>query len=129
MPWFCVLEESAMTSSNDFEQFAKPPDGCDPEGDCGVIARLLFRDLMHAPVLADKASRNIIEMNCLVIHDDGSEARAPADMKCCWYNTNLLEYPRQAPHVAQALRYLEKRRAVMRHIAKPNWVRILLSER
>ena len=117
-----------MTSTNDFDQFGKPPDGCDPAGDSSVITRLLFRDLMHAPELADIASRSIIEMNCLVIHDDGSEARAPADMKCCWYNTKLLEYPGQAAHVAQALRYLDKRCGVMRHIAKPSWVRILLSE-
>lgn len=126
MPGSFFRKEIAMPSLNEFDQFAKPPDGCNPSVDFGVLARLLFRDLMHAPEMGDQACRSIIESNCLVVHDDGSEARAPADMAQCWYNTGLLEYPNLAPHVAQALIYLDKRSAVERHQTKPRLVRFPL---
>lgn len=89
------------------------------------IAKRLLDQLQHATDIADNATRSIIELNCLIVHEDGSEARAPVDMRVCWYNTRLLEYQDCRAHVDQAIRYLDKRSTMHRHPTHRHFVRFL----
>lgn len=89
------------------------------------IAKRLLDRLQHATVIADNATRSVIELNCLIVNEDGSEARAPVDMRVCWYNTRLLEFRDCRSHVNQAIRYLDKRSTMERHPKQRHFVRFL----
>lgn len=125
LPTYTHNTGAAMEQPNEFDDVLNLAQSQEMVLVSSDIAKRLLEQLRHATGIADNATRSMIELNCLIVNEDGSEARAPVDMRACWYNVRLLEFHDCRAHVDQALLYLDKRPSMERHPKHRHFVRFL----
>lgn len=82
-------------------------------------------ELDHARAIADDAARSDIEIMCLIVQEDNTEASTTETLRTCWYDSRRSTGLDHFGAVKIALRYLESRHLLIRHPKKPHWVRPL----